>query len=454
MGAPEAERSGAKRGGGRAQEGECMEKKEIFTFRLGGITAAGALLCCNAALGMFYTAAENSTVLPVATACVTAGLLLDNMFKENKYEKLFKACGLVIKDIKGEKMPKIIKQSKRDGVTTLIVHLPEGLSQKQFEQKKQELEQGLNSKIEFGFNKNLILKLINMDLQSNYKYIFEECTGPLQVYCGNSHEGKFILDIEKAPHMIVAGETNSGKSSLLRNMVLSLVLNSYNLEIHLIDFQAVELGIFENCKKVRSYGETPDDFEKLLNEMADENDRRLKLFRSVKNKIYIQSLKVWNEKFPSRALPHKVIVIDEFSRLSEEEYKFVLEKFRSRVAMDRKVGIHYIVAMQRPDVKCISGSIKANMPTRAAFKTFSQVDSEVILDQGGAEQIKQQGRFFIKYCGEFKEVQALYLENEQVRNFLKKANKFKSREDIAAEKKEQMKALRQKCINPYLKVMK
>jgi S-DNA-T family DNA segregation ATPase FtsK/SpoIIIE len=343
----------------------------------------------------------------------------------------------------------VIKYDKK--ANTLVIHMPEGISQKHFEQKKEELEQGFNCKIEFGFNKNLIMKLTEISLKSNYKYVFVQCSGPLQVYCGNMHEGKFVLDLEKAPHMIVAGETNSGKSSLLRNVVLSLILSAHSLDLHLIDFQAVELGIFEQCKKVRSYGETPEDFERLLDELAEENNRRLKLFRSVKNKVYIQNLQVWNEKLPDRALPHKVVVIDEFSRLSEDEYKLVLEKFRSRVAMDRKVGIHYIVAMQRPDVKCISGSIKANMPTRAAFKTFSQVDSEVILDQGGAENIKEQGRFLIKYCGEFKEVQALYIDNEQVRSVLKKCKAYKTREEIAAERREQIKVLRQKCINPYLK---
>lgn len=418
-------------------------------FTTGSILTAGIMLTANAAWDVFYSSADS--VYPVSAGLVVGGILLDQLFRENKYQKLFRMCGLTTKDGKVIKTPLVIKKTTKDNITTLVIHLPEGMSQKHFEQKQQELEQYLNCKIEFGFNKNLIMKLVPMGLRAKYKYQFEQCPGPLQVYCGNAHDGKFILDIEKAPHMIVAGETNSGKSSLLRNMVLSLILSPHDLDLHLIDFQAVELGIYESCKKVKSYGEKPEDFEQLLDELAEENNRRLKLFRSVKNKCYIQNLQVWNEKFPNRSLPHKVIVIDEFSRLSEKEYEGTLEKFRSRVAMDRKVGIHYIVAMQRPDVKCISGSIKANMPTRAAFKTFSQVDSEVILDQGGAEHIKQQGRFLIKYCGEFKEIQALYVDNDAVRNILKKYKAYKSKEELESDRKEQIKALRQKCINPYLK---
>jgi hypothetical protein len=427
-------------------------KKEIFTFKLGGVTAAGALLCCNAALGMFYTAAENSTVLPVATACVTAGLLLDRMFCENKYEKLFKACGLTVKDIKGEKIPKIIKQSKKDGVTTLVVHLPEGLSQKQFEQKKQELEQGLNSKIEFGFNKNLIMKLVEMNLGTKYKYEFEDREDPTDIFIGYSNEGKFYFDIDKATQTIVAGEPNSGKSSLLRTIILSSILSKHNIDLHLIDFQDIELGIFQDCKKVKSYGKTPEDFDKLLDEMDAESERRLRLFTSVRKKRFIQNLAVWNKFYPDKALPYKIIVIDEFSRISD--YEDLLEKFRIRVALDRKVGLLYLASMQRPDVKIISGSIKGCMPTRLAFAVCTDVDSQVILNADGAEKIKNKGRCIMKYLGEMKEVQCLYIEPEDVRNVLKKNKAYKTQQEIAEDKKEQMKAKRDKCINPYLKVMK
>jgi S-DNA-T family DNA segregation ATPase FtsK/SpoIIIE len=434
--ASEAQRTWRQPGARASGEGAGVEDRRSIAVE-GGILA-GITLLGNATLGI----APTWQAALVAGVCVGGGILLDRV-GNGKIEKLFRMCSL---ENKAKQIPIVIKREKG----TYVIHLPAGISQKHFEQHRQELEQALNAKIEFSFNKNLVMKLVPMNLGINYDYVFEGQEKPLEVFCGYTHEGKFILDIEKTPHMIVAGETNSGKSSLLRNMILSLILNRHSLDIHLIDFQAVELGIFEACKKVRSYGETPEDFERLLDELAEENDRRLKLFRSVKSKVYVQNLSVWNEKFPERKLPHKIVVIDEFSRLAEKDYELMLEKFRTRVAMDRKVGIHYIVAMQRPDVKCISGSIKANMPTRAAFKTFSQVDSEVILDQGGAEDLKQQGRFLIKYCGEFKEVQALYIENDPVRAVLKKHKAFKTREEIDQDRREDIKKRRQKCINPYL----
>ena len=395
-----------------------------------------------------YIISGNPVNIHTILLTVFSGFLLNKLLSETKYDKLFRNCGLENKD--GE-IPIVIKEERKDNIITLVLHLPEGLSQKHFEQKQQELEQALNCKIEFGFNKNLVIKATPISLSNRYDYVFSEQEKPLSIYCGECHDGEFILDIEKCPHVIVAGETGSGKSSLLRNIVISLILNSYNIELHLVDFQAVELGIFENCRKVKSYCEKPEEFEQLLGELEKENERRLKLFRSVKDRAYINSLSAWNKRYPKRALPYIVVVIDEFARLAEKEYEELMERFRTRVSMDRKVGIHYIVSMQRPDVKCISGSIKANMPTRIAFKTVSQVDSEVILDQKGAEDLKQPGRFLAKYCGEIKEAHALYIEPNKVMKLLKQHNAFKTPEEIRAQKQEEMRKLRERCINPYLK---
>jgi len=348
------------------------------------------------------------------------------MLRENKYEKLFRKCGIVNCD---GKVPLVIKKTYKDNETTLVLHVPEGLSQKQFEQKQMELEQSLNCKVEYGFNKNLILKLTEMNLSTMYPFLFEECDNPLSVYCGNTHSGKFILNIESCPHAILAGETGGGKTSLLDVIILSLMLNKHDIDLHLIDFQCVGLGKYEDCKKVKSYGETPNDFEKIMDEMEAENAKRLKLFRSVKNKVYIDKLSVWNKLYPSKAMPYKVVIVDEFARLAEDQYKPILERFRTRASMDRKTGIHYIIAMQRPDVKCIEGSIKANMPTRIAFKTVTDTDSEVILDVPGAEKLKNPGRFLAKYCGELTEVQSMYIPSENIMKFLKQNNLFKPIED-------------------------
>jgi S-DNA-T family DNA segregation ATPase FtsK/SpoIIIE len=344
----------------------------------------------------------------------------------NPYERIFKRCGLVNSE---GKIPLVIKKTKQATSITLVIHMPHGISQKQFEQKQTELEQALNSKIEFSFNKNLIMKLTEMNLGINYKYQFEECENPLEVFCGYTHSGKFILDIEKCPHVILAGETGGGKTSLLDVLILSLAQNKFDIDMHLIDFQNVGLGKYEDCKKVKSYGSDPEDFAKIMDEMEEENAKRLKMFRSVKNKVFIDKLSVWNQKYPDKAMPYKVVIVDEFIRLAEEQYKPILERFRTRAAMDRKTGIHYLISMQRPDVKCIEGAVKANLGTRIAFKTVTDTDSEVILDVAGAEKLKNPGRCLIKYCGEITEVQSMYIPSENILKYLKQNKLFKVKED-------------------------
>jgi hypothetical protein len=411
------------------------ESKNLSLASLGIITAGGIVIGSQLANAL-YPGIIDIPVIPAACASSAGGFILDKIFKENEYEKLFRMCGIVNKN---DQVPITIKKQKNAISTTLVVHMPEGISQKHFEQKQEELEQCLNSKIEFGFNKNLVMKLIHMNLSTNYNYEYEECENPTEVFAGYTHEGKFYFDVDKATQTIIAGEPNSGKSSLLRSVILSLILNNNNVSLRLIDFQDAELGIFENCKKVLSYGKTPEDFNRLMDEMEEESERRLKLFASVRNQRFIQKLSVWNKYYPDRAMPYIICVIDEFSRIAD--YDDLLEKFRIRVAMDRKLGILYVASMQRPDVKIISGSIKGCMPTRVAFKVCSDVDSEVILNVKGAEKIKTKGRCIMKYQGEIKEVQCLYIEPDDVRSILKKHKAFKTREEIIQAKKYEMKRL-------------
>lgn len=433
-------------------------KRGNHHFLIGGTTMAGVSLLASEILKIADTNIPFYQSVTIAGTCIIGGILLDKAFQETEYEKVFRLCGIENKD---KQVPLVIKKQKKENKTILVLHLPPGISQKQFEQKQLELEQHFNAKIEFGFNKNLIMELIKMNLKTRYNYIFEECDSPLKVYCGESYDGKFYLDIEKAPHIIVAGETGSGKSSLLNSIILSLILNNHNIELHLIDFQAVELGIFENCQKVMSYGETPEDFDKLLDEMEEENAKRLELFRSVKNNLFINKLSKWNKAYPERKLPHKIIIVDEFTAISDNDN--LMKKFKQRVSKDRKVGIHYIISMQRPDVECIKGNVKANMPTRIAFKTVSEVDSRVILDMEGAEKIKNPGRCLIKYCGELKEMQALYIEGDKdehipnaptIRQYLKKYNKFKTKQEVQMSAEEIEKQKRKKQIEEFHKNFK
>lgn len=409
-----------------------MRNEVSMTAR--GLAVAGAVVCGGYALTVVNNTFDVTMIYSIALSLAFSGYFLDRLFKKYNYEKLFRNCGLENKD---KEIPIVIKCTKKENKTTLVIHLPPGLSQKHFESKQQELEQALNSKIEFGFNENLILEMVQNNLRSEYDFELRETDNPLEVYFGESDYGPYYLNIEKCQHIIIGGATDSGKSSGITDIVLSLILNRHNVELHLHDFQDITLGIFADCKKVRSYGTTPEQFSQLLDQMEKECENRLKLFRSVKNKIHIEKLSTWNKEFPNKALPYKLVVVDEFGRLSDKEYEYVLEKFRTRVQMDRKAGIHYLIVLHRCSVDMLSGSIKTNMPTRISFRTATATDSKVILDEDGAEKLKQQGRCLIMNYDGLKEVQALYIEPKNIRKLLKKHNKYKTREEIQLEKRQE-----------------
>jgi S-DNA-T family DNA segregation ATPase FtsK/SpoIIIE len=357
---------------------------------------------------------------------VGTGIVLDRLFKPNKYDKLFRMCNLTNKE---DKTAIVIKEQKKDNITTLVLHLPEGLSQDDFEKKQQALEQNLNAKITFGFNKNLVMKMVDMNLKTMYPYEFRQLSDT-EAYIGKGYEDDFILDISKDQHLIVAGETEAGKSSFLVSMLLSYSLSKHNIELHLIDFQDITLCMFKYCKKVKSYGTTIQDFDKLMDYLETESERRLKLFKSVNNSIFVEKIETWNRLFPARKIPFIAVVIDEGLTLGD--YPEVMKKFRQRVAKDRKCGIHYILSLQRPSADIVAGSIKSNMSTRIAFKCVSKVDSEVILGGiHGAEKIKHRGRFLARYRGELKEYQALYIDPDKIKQILKDNGLLKDSTEVA-----------------------
>lgn len=412
-----------------AEQGK-VNKTGSISFSIGGIVAGGALALGEQVMSSI-AGSSYPMAIPLAWLCAGGGIIFDLLTKESKYEKLFRMCGL---ENKNKHVPLVIKKQKNGTQTTLIVHMPDGISQKQFEDKQIELEQGLNCKIEFGFNKNLIMKLIEMNLSTKYDYEFRETKNPLEVFLGYSDVGPYYLDIEKSQHIIIGGATDSGKSSGISDIALSLILNSHNVDLHLHDFQNISLGMFEQCKKVKSYGVTPAEFNDLLKQMEQECEDRLKLFRSVKNKVYVDKLSTWNQVFPEKALPYKVVLVDEFGRLADSEFESILNNFRARVQMDRKAGIHYIIVLHRCSVDMLSGSIKNNMPTRISYRTASKTDSKVILDEEGAEKLKCQGRCLVMNYDGLKEVQSLYIDPKDVMKFLKQNKGYKTIEETQLEK--------------------
>lgn len=295
------------------------------------------------------------------------------------------------------KYPRVVKTEKDEYTTAYHIKMPDGLSTDDFENWQQPIEQFLNRRVSIGFDDGLLVITSYRPLKRRYPYEAVPCLRPLEICPAYDVYGPYHLDIEQAVHILMAGATGGGKSYALRAIITSLILTKRPEDVRLIlvDFQRVELGIFRKCRMVDNYCTTPAEFSEQLDRIAAESDRRLELLYH-ENLVNIQQ---YNRKHRDAKLPYIVVVVDEFATLSQKtpECKEAMEKLIVRTGQDRKLGIHYMLCTQRPTVDIISGSIKANLPTRISFRTASAKDSETILDEKGAETLRGEGNAFIKF---------------------------------------------------------
>lgn len=199
-----------------------------------------------------------------------------------------------------------------------------------------------------------------------------------------------VADLTKMPHILVAGATGSGKSTMMHAFLASFLFRTSPAELRLIlvDTKRVEFTEYGNLPHLL----TPiiNDPEKVLASLKwtiNEMDRRYRLFQSAK----VRDLTAYNELSGFQALPYIVVMVDELADMMSLA-PVEVEKAICRLAqLSRATGIHLILSTQRPDVHVITGLIKANIPCRIAFNTVSQIDSRVIIDQAGAEKLLGRG---------------------------------------------------------------
>lgn len=240
----------------------------------------------------------------------------------------------------------------------------------------------------------------------------------------------FIVDLTTMPHLLMAGATGQGKSVGLNAILVSLLYKKHpsQLKLVLIDPKKVELSIYQSIEKhflAKLPGEEDaiiTDTKKVihtLNALCIEMDNRYDLLKEAGTR----NIKEYNEKFVSRKLnpekghqflPFIVLVIDEFADLIMTAGKEVEMPIARLAQLARAVGIHLIIATQRPSVNIITGTIKANFPARIAFKVSSKIDSRTILDVGGAEQLIGKGDMLISYNGELTRLQCAFVDTPEV----------------------------------------
>jgi S-DNA-T family DNA segregation ATPase FtsK/SpoIIIE len=249
----------------------------------------------------------------------------------------------------------------------------------------------------------------------------------------------FIVDLTSMPHLLMAGATGQGKSVGVNAILVSLLYKKHpsQLKFVLIDPKKVELSLYrviENHFLAKLPGEEEaiiTDTKKVvhtLNALCIEMDNRYDLLKEAG----ARNIKEYNEKFTKRRLnplkghqflPFIVLVIDEFADLIMTAGKEIEMPIARLAQLARAVGIHLIIATQRPSVNIITGTIKANFPSRIAFKVSSKIDSRTILDTGGAEQLIGKGDMLISHHGEVTRLQCVFVDTPEVDkivNFIEK----------------------------------
>ena len=243
----------------------------------------------------------------------------------------------------------------------------------------------------------------------------------LGIVLGKDVGGKSITyNIAKMPHLLIAGATGSGKSIFIHNLMFSILFKTTPQECKfiLVDPKRVELVLYNGMPHLLSpvvtdTDKAPSVFKWAVTEMM----RRYDLLEAAK----VRNIEAYNEKSGFQALPYIVIIVDELAEIMVADPAAV-EKSIIRIAqLARAVGIHLVLALQRPSTNIITGLIKANIPTRVAFNVTSQVDSRVIIDQPGAEKLLGMGDMLFVPPDDSKprRIQGAYVDEKEIGRVVK-----------------------------------
>ncbi len=262
---------------------------------------------------------------------------------------------------------------------------------------------------------------------------FQECNFDLPVALGKTISNEtYVFDLAKMPHLLVAGATGQGKSVGLNAVITSLLFKKHPSQIKfvLVDPKKVELTLYSKIER-HFLAKLPDteeaiitDTQKVINTLKSltlEMDERYNLLK----KAHVRNIREYNEKFIKRKLnpnkghrflPYIILVIDEFADLIMTAGREIETPLSRLAQLARAIGIHLLIATQRPTTNIITGVIKANFPARIAFRVMSVIDSRTILDMSGANQLIGRGDMLISTGSDPVRIQCAFIDTDEIEN--------------------------------------
>ena len=249
---------------------------------------------------------------------------------------------------------------------------------------------------------------------------YKENNAELKVVLGQNTDGEIIIkDLVDMTHLLIAGQTGSGKSVFL-NTVIASIINNKNTDFIMVDTKKVELSVYHNLNSLLFPVCTNcEQTIVALNWVVTEMTKRYSLFE----KNGVRNMKEYNE-LHKKKMNRIVIIVDELADLMMTSTKEV-EGLICRIAqLSRASGIHLVIATQRPSHEILTGLLKANLPTRIAFAVNTKVNSRVILDRNGAEELLGKGdMLFLNGNGDIERLQSTFITTEEVIELVENANK-------------------------------
>jgi S-DNA-T family DNA segregation ATPase FtsK/SpoIIIE len=330
----------------------------------------------------------------------------------SKFDQLFKNLKLGV----GVAFPIIKGRIKTEYSDIYRFTLPKGLCLQDFLDKQEAIENALGREVEIKYTyKEIQIEVYKENQKIHYDYEPTKISGDVPITIGYDRRGELVsCDLSTGePHVLIAGETGSGKSTTLRSIICNLILMT-KVRLHLVDLKnGAELGLFRKCSNVDSFCRNMKQAKDLLMQLSVETDRRYDLFYEKD----VKDIKDYNKKYKFKKLDYQILIIDEFADLhSDKDCMFILKELGRK---SRASGIHIILSTQRPSATVIDGDIKANITNALGLKTLNGTNSSIVIDETGLEKLRGKGHGKFKRGGKITEIQSPFLDVDRCKELIK-----------------------------------
>ena len=335
--------------------------------------------------------------------------------RTTKFEKVFKEMKL---HNPSELYPKELSKRKTRYGYDIRFSIPTGLALKDFETKHDAIEAYFKHRIvmEYDNGKNLLMRIYEQELKKKYDFKLFDCKRILEFPIGMTYGDEVVfVDLEEAPHIMIGGSNGAGKSVILNGISTNLCLKPVELvEIYIIDFKGNEFNDFKDLEHVKVIATEMKDAEKTLTWLKNEMENRYKVFAEIGAK----KLSDYNKKANIK-MPYKVLIIDEYADFVGKDGEYSRSIIQRLSQKARAAGIHMILSTQRDDSTVINGFVKNNINTIIGLTCGNRASSQVVIDEGGLENLTKNGHFIIKHRGDKVEGRAMYIDSDDIREALK-----------------------------------